>query len=96
MILVSDKAKAEAIKAIVNDKVEMGNITVTITILDPNENGIDDVIANISAYETVFSGNSIFSKIALVSVGGAAFDYCIFFYKIVQFRNDDMSELRQL
>ncbi len=92
MILVSDKAKAEAIKAIVNDKVEMGNITVTVTILGPDKDGINDVAADISAYETAFSGNSIFSNVASITVGGAAFDYCIFSCDIVQFWNDDMSD----
>lgn len=35
IILVSDKPKAEAIKAIIKDK--MGNITVTVTVLGPDQ-----------------------------------------------------------
>ena len=40
MILVSDKKKADAIKAILRNKIEMGNVTITITILGPEENKI--------------------------------------------------------
>lgn len=92
IILVSDKAKAEAIKAIIKDKIEMGNITMTVTVLGPDENGVNDIEADISAYETAFSGNSIFSKVVSAFVEGFSFDYCIFSYDIVQFWNDDMSD----
>lgn len=92
IILVSDKAKAEAIKAIIKDKIEMGNITVTVTVLGPDENGINDIEADISTYETAFSGNSIFSKVVSASIMGLDLSYCIFSYEIVQFWNDDLSD----
>ncbi len=92
MILVSDKAKAEAIKAIINDKIEMGNVTITATVLGPDENGVNDIEADISAYETAFSGNSIFSKVVSASIMGMNLNYCIFSCEIVQFWNDDMSD----
>lgn len=92
IILVSDKAKAEAIKAIINDKIEMGNVTVTVTVLGPDENGVNDIEADISTYETAFSGNSIFSKVVSASIMGMNLNYCIFTYDIIQFWNDDMSD----
>lgn len=92
IILVSDIAKAEAIKAIIKDKIEMGNVTVTATVLGPDENGINDIEADISAYETAFKDNPIFSKVVSASMAGFHFDYCIFSYEIVQFWNDDLSD----
>lgn len=76
----SDKANAEDIKAIIKDKIEMDNVTMTVAVLGHDENGVNDIEADISAYETAFSGNSIFSKAVSASVEGFDFDYCIFSY----------------
>lgn len=94
LILVSDKKKADAIKAILRDKIEMGNITVTITILGPDEDGIagsadkDDV----STYNAAFSGNPIFSRTVSMAVYGSAVKYCIFKCDVIQFWCDDISD----
>lgn len=63
-----------------------------LLVWGPDENGINDIEADTSAYETAFSGNSIFSKVVSASIMGLDLGYCIFSSEIVQFWNDDLSD----
>lgn len=94
MILISDKKKADAVKAILKNKIEMGNVTVTITILGPDE---DDIVGSadkddISTYEAAFSGNPIFSRTVSETIFGFSAKYCVFNCEVIQFWCDDVSD----
>jgi len=93
MILVSNKEKAEAIKAILPQSVKMGNTEIDVAILGPDE---DDIVpldkSDVEIYEAAFSGNPIFEKTAVRSYGPFATGYCIFKKEVIQFWNDDMSD----
>lgn len=93
MILVDDKAKAEAIKEILPQRVEMGGITIHADILGPDE----DIVAltkksELEIYNTAFSGNPVFEKTLSTSYGPFAASYCIFKKEVIQFWNDDLSD----
>lgn len=93
MILVEDKAKAEAIKAILPQQVEMGAITIHAAVLGPDEdNAAPARKSEIELYNTAFSGNPIFEKTLSTSYGLFAVSYCIFKKEVIQFWNDDLSD----
>ncbi len=91
MILISDKEKAKAIKAILPQNVKMGNIEIDLAILGPDEDDIDPLDKSDSEiYETAFSENPIFEKTAVRSFGPFETSYCIFKKEVIQFWNDDL------
>lgn len=92
MIHVSDKKKADAIKAILRNKIE---ITITITILGPEENKIVGSVDkdDVSTYEAAFSGNPVFSKTVAETISGHNVKYCIFNCEVIQFWCDDVSDI---
>ena len=93
MILVYNQAKAEAIKAILPQTVEMGNVTISAAILGPNEDGIECCRKPITElFEDAFSGNPIFEKAVKRTLGIMTFSYCVFKKEVIQFWNDDLSD----
>ena len=91
MILISDKEKAKAIKAILPQNVKMGNIEIDLAILGPDEDDIDPLDKSDSEiYEKAFSENPIFEKTAVRSFGPFETSYCIFKKEVIQFWNDDL------
>lgn len=93
MILVDNKAKAEAMKAILPQEVKIGNIAIQATILGPDENNVELAKREeTELYNTAFSGNPIFEKILSRSYGPFGYNYCIFKKEVIQFWNDDLSD----
>lgn len=93
LILVSNLAKAQAIKAILPQTVPLGNITISITVLGPDEDDINcSEVPVVELYNTAFSGNPIFEQTLSKSICGMTFNYCIFKKEVIQFWNDDLSD----
>jgi len=93
MILVSDKKKAEAIKAILPQNIQMGNVGIDLAILGPDENDIDPLEeSDTEIYTAAFSGNPVFVETAVKSFGPITASYCIFKKEVIQFQNDDLSD----
>ncbi len=93
MILVSEKKKAGAIKAILPQNVEMGNIEIHLTILGPDEDDIAPLDkSDAEIYNAAFSGNPIFVKTAVRSFDPLTVSYCIFKKEVIQFQNDDLTD----
>jgi len=93
MILVSEKEKAQAIKAILPQSVKMSEIEIDLAILGPDEDDIEPLNkSDIEIYNAAFSGNPIFVKTAVRSYGPFTSSYCIFKKEVIQFPNDDLSD----
>jgi len=93
-ILVSNKEKAQAIKALLINPVELGDITVTAYIFGPDENSevgaadLDDA----ELVENALKGNPIFDSIKDRQLAFFHFCYCIFKKEVIQFWNDDLGD----
>jgi len=93
MILVYNKEKAEAIKSILPQTVQIGNITVNVTILGPDENATSDSEKSIlDIYNAAFSGNPIFEKTLNRQYGCFSKNFCIFKKEVIQFWNDNLAD----
>lgn len=89
-IRVDDCDKADALTQLLPSEKEFGNIKVTINIVPGNETSLSSLIAK------AFAGNPIFSKVVNMDeqyplIGGNT--YCVFNPEIIQFYNDDLSDL---
>lgn len=96
IIHVKTTAKAEALKRLVIQHVPMGNLTINITILGPDENKVD--ASNASSEEIInnaFSGNPIFVRTENVEVMMFKMLYCIFKKEVIQFFNDDLTDYKR-
>lgn len=94
MILVSNKQKAQALKSLIINPVSMGNITITLTILGPEEDSIGESTLNANIVKTAFDGNPIFEKMVSKNYCGIEFNYCVFKKEVIQYWNDDISDYR--
>ncbi len=95
MMLISNKEKAAAIKAILPSTVTFGSINVNACILGPEEDEIIPITGSeVDIYKSAFSGNPIVTQILEIKASGISFAYCIFKKEIVQFWNDDLSDYR--
>lgn len=93
MILVYNKKKAEAIKAILPQSVKMGNVTISVAILGPGEDDIESCQKTVTEmFQDAFSGNPVFEKAVERTVGAIKMSYCIFAKEVIQFWNDDLSD----
>ncbi|MDO5575331.1 MAG: hypothetical protein Q4G60_15280 [bacterium] len=97
MILVYNQEKADAIKAILPQKVERGNITIDVTILGPGEDDIKpdvkpDREATIEDIHAAFTGNPVFERTITRTLGMYVISYCVFKKEVIQFWNDDLSD----
>lgn len=93
MILVYNKEKAEAIKAILPQKVEMGNVTIETAILGPEENEVKPSEKSVTEnYEAAFAGNPIFEQAITREILSFEMNYCIFKKEVIQFWNDNLSD----
>lgn len=93
IILVFNKEKAQAIKAILPAVVEIGGITVNVYIYGPDEDDIQPLNkSDDEIYETAFSGNPIFEKTITRNYPIGKISYCVFKKKVIQFWNDDLSD----
>ena len=81
--------KAEALTQILPAKKEFGNVTVSINIIPANQFNESKV----SLFQKAFEGNPVVDAIKTLVVFNAPVTYIIFKNKVVQFFNDDISDI---
>lgn len=88
-VYVESAVKAEAIEALLPANKEFGNVTVRTTVIPAN-----DQRGTAALISTAFDGNPALSYIKHIStpVTGDV-DYVVFANKVVQFFNDDLSDV---
>jgi len=93
-ILVSDMEKAQAIKAILSNPVDLGATTVTAYIFGPDEDTevkaaeLDDA----ELIKNAFKDNPIIDSFLDTGNIFFSFTYCIFKKEVIQFYNDNLSD----
>lgn len=100
-LYVDELAKANAIAFLLPEKVEFGNVTLTIAVIPANNNGIsvDGDIFNEDAppstiFEMAFDGNDAFSFAKEVKgVFANNLTYVVFANRVVQYFNDDLGDV---
>lgn len=88
-LYVNGSEKAEAIGAILPSKYEFGNVVVEVCIIPANV-----AVSTADLYRKAFEGNPAFSY--AVTVDGVftnPINYIVFRNKVVQFFNDDLSDV---
>lgn len=90
---VSGTTKAKAIKALLPAEVTMGIITVKIVVNEVDDFDATDIT---KVYRQAFSGNPALIKTETVDVGGKAMNFVVFAKEVVQYFNDDISDLHGL
>lgn len=86
-LTVDGKDKAEALEALLPGRKDFGNVTLDIVIVPANGDMSEE-----DMYQWAFAGNPIFHDV--VEGFGPAWDvsYALFAPKVVQLREDDISE----
>jgi hypothetical protein len=93
IIIVSNNAKAQAIKALLKNSFDCGvHVNVYVYGADENTEVKASDIGDIKTVENAFAGNPIFFGIKDVSSAGRTMAYCIFKKEVIQFWNDDLSD----
>lgn len=90
-ITVYNDEKFKALSRRLRQQYELGNITLTIILLD----AVDDAADKSSAkdLETIFAGNKFFSKVESVrDFMGFEHNYCLFSREILQYYNDNITD----
>lgn len=88
-LYVENHTKAEALQQLLGTEKKFGNITLTIDVIPANKVFKSEVdLLNI-----VFDGNPIVNQIATYDVFGAEMTFCEFRKEVIQFPNDDCSDL---
>lgn len=88
-LYVQDPRKAEALEYILPQERLFGNVSVKIVIIPANK-----PIDNISdALKYAFKGNYIFNEVITLPTPFGTFNYAVFNPTIIQYKNDDISDL---
>lgn len=91
-IIVNKHDKAEALKAVMMQKIVFGNITVFINIIDTEVD--DDQEALVEKFRVLFENNPIVKKIETITdPANVDHSFICFDPVVVQFYNDDMTDL---
>lgn len=86
---VTGQEKAEALTKILPPEKKFGNVTVKVTVIPANKLGAPRA----DVFQKAFEGNPVLSYVKTVPVFGAEFDYVVFKNEVVQFYNDDISDI---
>ena len=92
-LYVDNTEKAEALSKLLPVKKSFGNVTVTIQVIPANESAVRIV----DLFDRAFKGNPALSYVR--TTGGAfgiPMDYVVFKNRVVQFFNDDISDINGL
>lgn len=87
-LYVDNHRKADALTQLLPSKREFGNVTLLIDVVPPNVDSYDIQ----SLYEAAFENNPAFAYVEHVD-GLFTMDYVVFKNKVVQYFNDDMSDV---
>lgn len=97
MMLIGSQDKAEAIKKILPGEVPIGDVTVRAAILGPDEDGensAEEIASVCDLFRKAFTGNPHFSRVVTVRYPpGMVLNYCVLKKEIIQFWNDDLSDI---
>ena len=91
-LYVSNGDKAEALTKLLPDTVEFGNVSVKICVIPPNlgDIGVTDIL------KKAFDKNPVLSYIRSVKLFETDVNYVVFKNKVVQYFNDDLSDVNGL
>lgn len=78
-------------------EVPIGDVTVRAAILGPDEDGensAEEIASVCDLFRKAFTGNPHFSRVVTVRYPlGMVLNYCVFKKEIIQFWNDDLSDI---
>ena len=90
-IYVDNTAKADAMLKMLPEKKVFGNISIDITVIPGNQGSNPS-----SPVEDLFSGNDAVASIQKVRILGGFMTFVLFKKEVVQFFNDDISDIHGL
>lgn len=88
-LLVRNQKKADALTKLLPTEKTFGNVTVKITVVPANLFGEDRAKLFLDAFE----GNPAVAEIVDISLFGSPIHYISFVPEVVQYHNDDISDL---
>ena len=88
-LFVENPRKADALQQLLPTEKVFGNVTLKITIIPAN----DGKLTIAQAFNDAFAGNPALVGLYHIETPMGAFDYAAFKGKVVQFFNDDLSDL---
>lgn len=89
-LYVEDNNKADALFRILTKEKDFGNVTVTIEIIP--ENPVNEMDAD-ELFRVAFKGNCALYDVAERETPFGTFNYVVFDRDVVQYYNDDISDL---
>ena len=103
-LYVEDSEKAESLHELLPEEVQFGSVTLKVTVVPSNSMEQGRLVLNKdhykylgSLYEAAFYGNSAFENVVTVpGVFGFTACYVIFKKEVVQYYNDNMSDINGL
>ena len=90
-LFVNDNEKGFALSQLLPTAKVFGNVVLKITVIPANED--DTNASKIEVFKTAFKNNGAVSYIKHVDVAGYSADYIVFKPVVVQYRNDDLSDI---
>ena len=88
-LYVDNARKADALQQLLPEEKAFGNVTLKITIVPAN----DGKMTQAQAFGEAFLGNPALAGMYHIETPMGSFDYAAFKAKVVQFFNDDLSDL---
>ncbi|RIW32033.1 hypothetical protein D3H55_14250 [Bacillus salacetis] len=103
LVTVNDNQKAEALATLLKPTVEFGNITLNVLVINAEQEIVEPLPCPLEAFavaalvETALSGNPYFEEVVVrpKTPGGTNAVYPVFTPEVIQFFNDDISNLCQ-
>lgn len=93
-LFVDNPVKAEALDAYLTKEITMGNITLTITVI-PSNNILRSLKSSVS-FEECFKNNEAVEDIVKINVRGFSATYIVFKKQVVQYFDDNLSDVNGL
>ena len=87
-LFVDDNVKADALTQLLPEKKTFGNVELKITVVPAN-----NAVSTADLVDRAFSGNPALLYVTKVDTPMGHFEYAVFRNKVVQFFNDDMSDI---
>lgn len=88
-LYVKSPEKAEALEMILQDEIEFGSVKLTIEIIPANK----ETRTPMDIFAVAFKGNPIVSYTKTVDALGFSAGYVVFKPEVVQYFNDDLSDI---
>lgn len=86
---VGNEEKADALAKLLPPTIDMGNVTMTIAVIPPNQDELDRK----ELFKKAFEGNPVFLDSVVVEEFGGRFLYNTFKKEVVQYAADDIGDL---